>query len=96
MRIDLYIRKQDNSNLFELFDSKYVKYDNQNLNLDKIRIFLINLFNDRFKNSEYKIKVNSYKFGQENKIEKTVVSVFFEYDKEIKREFRIKKVLKND
>ena len=89
MRLDLYMKHNDNSDEYEFFDTEYVKYDTYNLNLDKIRIFLINLFNNRFENNEYKIKLRSDKI-------QTVVSVFFEHDKEIKRDFRIKKVLQND
>ena len=97
MRLDLYMKHHDNSNEYELFDTEYVKYDTHNLNLDKIRIFLINLFNNRFENNEYQIKIHSNNIYLKNKpILQTVVSVFFEHDKEIKRDFRIKKVLQND
>ena len=97
MRLDLYMKHHDNSGVYELFDTEYVKYDTHNLNLDKIRMFLINLFNNRFKNNEYKIKVRSDNIHLKNTlILQTVVSVFFEHDKEIKRDFRIKKVLQND
>lgn len=94
MRLDLYIKKNNNSNQYELFDTEYIKYKTSNLNLDNIKLFLIKLFKNKFSNNEYKIKVKSDKIKKDNK--KTVVSVFFEYDKYIKRDFRIKKVLQSD
>lgn len=97
MRLDIYMKVDDNSDSYELFDTEYIKYNSDNLNLDNIRLFLIKLFRNKFPDNEYKIKVRSDNIEINNKsILQTVISVFFEHNKLIKRDFRIRKVLQDD
>lgn len=95
MRLDFYMRRKENSKDYEFLDSDYVNYDTSNLNIDNIRIFLIKLFKGKyFSNKEYKIKINHTNHKMfDNTIKQTVISIFFEYDILISRDFRIKKVL---
>lgn len=89
MRIDYYL-KDNSSNDSELFKTDYITYDTSNLNIDNIRFFLINLFDENFMNTQYKIKINQKIEGTR----KTIISVFFEPNKNIKRNLQINKVLK--
>lgn len=98
MRLDIYIEKKDSSG-YELIDSDNIDYNPKSLNIDKIRLFLINLFKDKiFLDKEYSIKVNQnkHKFKKGLKLRQTSISVFFKHDIEIKRELRINKLIKND
>lgn len=85
MRLNLYIQKNINSDEYEIFKTDYVLYDTSILNIENMRMFLINYFKGEFDNTEYKIKIL--------KDNKTVVNVFFNYDTCIKRDFQINKIL---
>lgn len=86
MRLNLYIQKNINSDEYEIFKTDYVLYDTSVLNIENMRMFLINYFKGEFDNTEYKIKI--LKEGN-----KTVVNVFFNYETYIKRDLQINKIL---
>jgi len=88
MIIKFYIQNR-NSEDYDLYKNQHINYD-IGINIDKIRTYLINhIDNDTdsyfFTNLQYKIVV-------EHK-DDIVVNVYFEYEKQIKREIQINKVL---
>lgn len=90
MKLDFYIKNKKNG--YNLIDSSYINYNTNKLNVDDIRLFLVKLFkNTLFDDSIYTI--NLLQIKNKTGIKKTTLSVLFEYDKLINRNFNINKLI---
>lgn len=94
MKLDFYMKGKKNKK-YELIDTHYINYDDSKLNINDIKLFLINFFKNKYiNNKEYKIKIKQTKHKIDTDIiKRTVVSVLLEHDVKITRNFKIKKVL---
>ena len=76
----------NNSSNYELFDTRFKLVDFNSINMDEIRMYIINYLPKYLKNQFYSISIV-------HKNEKTNINVYFEYNKNIIRDLKINKVI---
>ena len=76
----------NNSSNYELFDTRFKVVDFNPMNMDKVRMYIINYLPIYLKNHFYSISIV-------HKNKKTNINVYFEYNKNIIRDLKINKVL---
>lgn len=72
----------------EMFHEKFINSFNteEYLNMDNVRFFLIDYIPDHLKGEEYRIRISE-------KYTIVTIDVYFEYNKYIARDLKIKKIL---
>jgi hypothetical protein len=76
----------NNSSDYELFDTRFKVIDFHPMNMDKVRMYILNYLPNYLKNQFYSISIV-------DKNDKTNINVYFEYNKNIIRDLKINRVL---